>query len=159
MPVYLFTLHTHGSWLPDCARGYTRRQQGILPADPHMAGRYRDKMTTDIVRFDRSAQRTLIAAVREKADIKGWTVHAVAADPTHAHILLSWQRYTPWLDVRRGLKSTITRQLNANYHPKKWLAAAGSRKRVTDRQHFDHLITTYLPSHRGEVWINPRHRS
>lgn len=38
MPVYLFTFHSHGSWLPDRTQGYTRRQQGILPADPYMAG-------------------------------------------------------------------------------------------------------------------------
>jgi len=148
MPVYLFTLHSHGSWLPDRQQGYTRRKQGILPTAPHMAGHYRDKMSTAVVRFDRAAQQTLIAAVREKADIKEWTVHAVATDPTHAHILLSWKKFTPWLDVRRGLKSSITRQLNTrqlNTHhaPKRWLAAAGSRKRVTARPHFNHLMQTY----------------
>ncbi|MEM7627039.1 MAG: hypothetical protein AAF333_15695 [Planctomycetota bacterium] len=158
MPVYLFTLHSHGSWLPDRARGYTRRQQGIFPADPHMAGHYREKMTTDVVQFNRAAQQTIVAAVREKADIKSWTVHAIATDPTHAHVLLSWKRYTPWLDVRRGLKSSITRQLNARFGSQRWLAAAGSRKRVTARPHFNHLVKQYLPAHRGEVWINPQHR-
>ncbi|MEM1305417.1 MAG: hypothetical protein AAGG46_11005, partial [Planctomycetota bacterium] len=29
MPVYLFTYHTYGSWLPDRPQGYVQRDQGI----------------------------------------------------------------------------------------------------------------------------------
>ena len=33
MPVYLFTFHAYGSWLPDNPRGYVRRKEGIQPQD------------------------------------------------------------------------------------------------------------------------------
>lgn len=155
MPVYLFTFHAHGSWLPDHKKGYTRRKQGVLPTDPHMAGHYRDNMSTAPVHFIAKAQQTILAAMHEKAAVKGWTLHALATDPTHVHILLSWSTATPWLDVRRGLKASITRQLNTHLRHQTWLAAGGSRKRVTDRAHFNHLITTYLPNHRGITWVAP----
>lgn len=56
MPVYLFTLHSYGSWLPDHRRGYTKRNQGIFPTDEKLAGYYRDKVTQDAATFDRRAQ-------------------------------------------------------------------------------------------------------
>ena len=159
MPVYLFTFHSHGSWLPDHKQGYTRKKQGVLPADPAMAERYRDNMTTGVVRFDQQTQSTLIAAVQEKADVKGWAAHAIATDPTHAHILLSWSDDTAPLDVRRGLKASITRQLNRAIRKQTWLSQGGSRKPIKDSAHFTHLIRTYLPKHQGQIWIAPQHRA
>lgn len=159
MPVYLFTLHSYGSWLPDHRHGYTKRNRGIFPTDEKLAGYYRDKMTQDAATFDRRAQQIIIDAAREKADIKGWTCYAIATDPTHAHILLGWRTSTPWLDARRGLKSSITRQLNARHTRRRWLTQSGSRRRITDPAHFDHLTHAYLPNHRGLTWpAPPRHQ-
>ncbi|MEM9110714.1 MAG: hypothetical protein AAGC72_11895 [Planctomycetota bacterium] len=158
MPVYLFTLHAYGSWLPNHRRGYTRRREGILPTDPNMAACYQSKMTQDTARFDDVAQQIIVSAVQEKAAIKQWSAHAIATDPTHAHILLSWEQPTDWLLVRRGLKASLTRALSEQAGKRHWLSEGGSRKRIKDQTHFDHLIQAYLPSHRGLLWINPKHQ-
>ena len=34
----------------------------------------------------------------------------------------------------------------------RWFVRGGSRKRVKDRDHLDHLLDTYLPDHRGVFW-------
>lgn len=153
MAVYLFTLHSYGSWLPDRAQGYTRRGKGVLPTDGVMAGYYREAMSGDEVRFNQTAQRVVIEAARDYVRIKECLLYAVATDATHVHVLLGWRGYRPWVDARRGLKSTITRRLNQNVARRTWLARGGSRKRVSDPKHFRYLVRTYLPSHRGQKWI------
>ena len=55
MPCYLFTYHSHGSWMPDRAQGYVRRGQGILPPDSEMAERYRRNAKHEMAHF-REAQ-------------------------------------------------------------------------------------------------------
>ncbi len=35
---------------------------------------------------------------------------------------------------------------------RKWFAAGGSNKRVKVREHFDRLVTSYLPDHPGVFW-------
>ncbi|MEM1355661.1 MAG: hypothetical protein AAGH88_12345 [Planctomycetota bacterium] len=44
MPVYHFTFHAYGTWMPDHAKGYVRRKLGILPPDAKMAEQYRRNM-------------------------------------------------------------------------------------------------------------------
>jgi hypothetical protein len=155
MAVYLFTLHSYGSWLPDRSRGYTRRGKGVLPSDDVMAGYYREAMDGEEARFNQAVQRVVIAAVRDYARIKESLLYAVATDATHIHVLLGWRGYRPWVDARRGLKSTITRKLNHRVARRIWLARGGSRKRVEDPKHFRHLVEVYLPSHRGLTWVGP----
>ncbi|MEM0915017.1 MAG: hypothetical protein AAGK09_10455 [Planctomycetota bacterium] len=152
MPVYLFTMHTYGSWLPDRARGYVKRGRGVLEADTRMAGWYRDVMTADVVRWDAAQQRAVVAAVREKCEVKNWMAYAIATDPTHVHALMGWRSRETWDILRRGLKDSITRQLNARFGRQRWLSEGGSRKRVSKPEHFDYLRKVYLPSHRGVCW-------
>ena len=152
MAVYLFTIHSYGSWLPDRARGYTRRGRGVLPSDERMAGYYRDDMNADVVCFDPSIQRVIIDAVIEHCRVKSYHVYAIATDPTHAHILLGWRGFVRWKDVRRALKYSISKQLNEHHGKRQWFARGGSRKQVKDRKHFEYLTRDYLPSHRGLKW-------
>lgn len=102
MAVYLFTLHSYGSWLPDRARGYTRRGQGVLPSDGKMAGYYRDDMNAGVVSFDRSVQQLIIEAICEHCRVKSYDLYAVATDPTHIHVLVGWRGFVRWVDVRRS---------------------------------------------------------
>ena len=39
---------------------------------------------------------------------------------------------------------------------REWFVEGGSRKRVKDRAHFDYLVTTYLPRHRGWKWSSEK---
>jgi hypothetical protein len=152
MAVYLFTLHSYGSWLPDRARGYTRRGDGVLPADSHMAGYYRDAMRAEVVRFDKMVHRHMIKAVVEHCEMKSYLLYAVATDSTHAHILLGWHGFVRWADIRRGLKYSITRRLNERVARRQWFVRGGSRKQVKEKGHFNYLTGVYLPSHRGLKW-------
>ena len=152
MPCYLITLHAYGSWLPDRPRGYVKRKQGILPRDDHMRHLYRLNANDTQVVFDRPIQQILIDAGFEACQHQDHRPHMIATDPTHFHLLVSWHDDRDSVVVRKGLKCSLTRKLNAAMRRRPWLADGGSRKRVRDQSHFDYLVSEYLPHHRGLKW-------
>jgi hypothetical protein len=152
MPCYLFTYHGHGTWLPDHPRGYVRRKKGIVAQDLAMAGKYRQNLCGDVVCFDAAMQRVLINAAIEAFEHQSVRGHLIATEPTHLHILVSWQTNHAWELVRRRLRSSLTRQLNQAFEKCEWFSKQPSRKRVADRKHFDYLMERYLPKHRGLKW-------
>ena len=56
--------------------------------------------------------------------------------------------------MRAKLKNLASWALGKEFDLKgqPWLVAGASRKRVTTREHFDYLMDTYLPKHRGLQW-------
>ena len=59
-----------------------------------------------------------------------------------------------WEAVRDKLKNILSLFLGraTGQIGKSWFVKLGSRKHVKDRQHFDYLVTTYLPGQRGLFW-------
>ena len=152
MAVYLFTLHSYGSWLPDRARGYFKRGEGVLPRDDMMAGYYREDMNAGVVVFNRAMQAQIIQAITGHCDVKAYRLYQIATDSTHVHVLIGWEGYVKWESARRSLKHSISSRLNQQFGKRQWLTRGGSRKRVEHRKYFDYLMTKYLPSHRGVKW-------
>jgi hypothetical protein len=157
MPCYLFTYHAYGSWMPDRARGCVDRIHGLLPQDKEMGKAYRQAMQDEQATFEEEQQLVVINSLIEGITHIDCDLHAVATDPTHAHALVSWKNPTrTWIQNRTSLKRSITITLQKECYRRQWLAGGASRKRVNDRQHFDHLRDIYLPSHRGWKWDERR---
>lgn len=152
MPVYLFTFHAYGTWMPDRSRGYVRRGQGILPPDKEMAALYRAQAKDTAASFDEPVQRALIDEALIAAEKQSFRVHCVATETTHVHVLVSWRSDKTWQRVRAGLRQSYSRRLNHEFGRREWLVEGASRKQVKDRSHFDHLVQTYLPKHSGWKW-------
>ncbi len=166
MPVYLFTLHAYRSWRPDHPRGYVRRGQGILPPDSKMAKHYDAAAAQPPVRFTDEHQHILIQGALDIASRRRWRIHAIGNEPTHIHILVSWRhsdQRTTWKFVHDTFKRLLGMMLTQHFKPSarrtRWFARKGSRKRVRDRAHFDYLMTTYLPNHRGRFWSERQHHT
>ena len=138
--------------MPDREEGYVRRKQGVLPKDPKMAQRYRDVQKESTVTFDDAHQRALIDSVLQSQEPQRFEVYYVATDPTHVHVLLGWDDDRKWLKLRSAVESSLTRHLNKMFHRREWLVEGGSRKHVETEEHFDYLLKTYLPAHRGWKW-------
>ncbi len=156
MPCYLFTYHAYGSWLPDHRRGYVHRGVGVLASDKHMGELYRANAKQDAVRFDRTIQRHLVDGTLEACAAQQLRCHVIATDPTHVHVLTSWQSERTWQLVRRQIRGNITRRLNEWYKRQEWFSKSPSRKRVKDQKHFDYLANVYLPKHSGLKWCEGR---
>ena len=155
MPVYLFSFHAYRSWMPDHPRGYTRRGKGYQPSDPEMARNYERAAKGGRSWFDAAVQRGLLARFHEACGCIDVRFHGGATEAGHFHGLVSWRHRRTWMSVRTSIKSSLTRYLH-DQHPGVELSRGASRKRVTDRKHFDHLLRTYLPDHPGWGWYEDR---
>jgi len=156
MPCYLFTYHAFGTWMPDRSRGYVKRNHGILAPDAAMATRYRSAMKETVVEFDDAIQVMILNSILESRDKQAFELYSMATDPSHVHILVGWRDARTWLRMRSGIKSSMSRRLNHDRGKRTWFAEGGSRKRVKDEAHFEHLVKKYLPSHRGWKWSAER---
>ena len=152
MPCYLFTYHAYQSWMPDHPRGFVRRGKGVFPTDTKLAEKYRDAAKETAVLFESDVQLLMIKELVVACGFQEYRPHFMATESTHLHILMSWKIDREWLRVRTGLKSSMTRRLNREMERRTWFSEKASRKRVLNRKHFDHLMTTYLPSHSGWKW-------
>ena len=156
MPCYLFTYHGYATWLPDRARGYVHRTQGLQPQDDYLAQVYRHHQREPRVTFDSSMQPLLLEALQVAVKHLGITAHAIAIEPSHVHVLVSWTHDRQCKSVRASLRSAMSRALNQAYQKRTWFADTPSRKQVKEQSHFNHLVETYLPKHQGTVWVAPR---
>lgn len=152
MACYLFTFHAYGSWLPDHPRGYVVDKQVYEPSAVAGAA-YRRAMRQEPVSFAEPHQQALIEIAQQAVTHIDATLHAVATEPTHVHILTSWvDARRPWDKQRTSIKRALTLGLKSRFENKTWLSHGSSRRRVRDREHFDHLVGNYLPNHTGWKW-------
>jgi len=154
VPVYLFTFHAYRSWNANRPRGFVRRGLGVLPPSKNLATAYDRAAVQPPVLFDANCQRVLIWIAYDVCRRRGWRLHAAATEGTHVHYLMSWRDRTKWLDASLRLKNVASLLLNRKRGSfgRRNFSGSGSRKRVRDRQHFDYLMRTYLPRHRGLFW-------
>lgn len=156
MPVYLFTYHAYGTWLPDRQRGYVKRKQGVLPADHDEAIRYRTAMKAPKVVLHVQHQQLMIETLVDSQAKQHFRCHGAATDTTHLHALVSWTDNRRAVPMRAAVKSSLSRAMNRVFGKRDWLSEGGSRKRVQEERHFEHLLGVYLPKHSGLVWIEGR---
>ncbi|MEX0774362.1 MAG: hypothetical protein WD042_01475 [Phycisphaeraceae bacterium] len=156
MAVYMFTYHAYRSWMPDNRRGYVRRKKGIQPPDPRMAENYRRRARHAAVHFDDELCESIIDAARGVCRRKNWRCHADVAVWSHFHVVVSWRQFVDARRARTVLRRAITVELRDRQNQRRpWLSRGESTKRVRDRRHLDHLVKTYLPTHRrygGKQW-------
>jgi hypothetical protein len=134
--------------MPDRTHGYVKKGRGILPPDKREADKYRSRQKEPSASFDEVIQRLAIEECIVAAEKRRFRLHGVATEPTHIHVLASWSDERTFEQLRRGLRESITRRLNA-HHLCRWLVQRGSRKQLRDRPHFVYLMDAYLPKHNG----------
>ena len=148
MPVYLFTFHAYRSWMPDRKRGFVRRHEGLLPPDPKLAAKYRERAAHDEVEFDDAQSWAMIAETAKLCGEIDLHLHEVAVVASHIHTLVSWRSELKSLQVAARLKQRQGRALSVLLNrPGPWFSRGRSRKRVRNREHFDRLMKSYLPNH------------
>lgn len=155
MPVYFFTYHAYGSWMPDHPRGYAQEGEGYQPTNDELADAYRDAQKFEAVEFDAETERFLIEVVMDVCTRRAWCLHGAATEPSHLHALVSWRDGKRWRDVRGKIKNILSLELSKRFGTKgrPWFVVGASRKRVKERAHFDYLMVTYIPKkHRGWRW-------
>ena len=142
--------------MPDREQGYVRRKEGIVPPDEKKMQQYSRDAKEKPVEFQQEHQQAIINAVQTSCHYTKSRCHGISTDSTHIHVVMSWRDSGPWEKKRVSLKGSITRALNTQFGKRTWLVDGASRKRVRDQKHFDYLISTYLPGHRGLSWFEKK---
>jgi hypothetical protein len=159
MPVYLFTYHAYQTWLPDNRRGFVQEGQGVQPRNERLAASYRQAAAHLPFEFDADTQIQLIAKARAICAGDGHRLHGVVAEPSHLHALVSWRDAAlAFGKVRGRIKNLLSLHLSkrAGVTGRPWFSTGSSRKRVEDQNHFNHLMSAYLPRHSGVGWYDDR---
>ncbi|MBX2852489.1 MAG: hypothetical protein KTR15_12175 [Phycisphaeraceae bacterium] len=152
MPVYHFTFHAYGTWLPDHPKGYARREKGALPPDEAMAGRYREQMKGEPTAFSDKAQAVALQALIDSQLLQHFTLYAVASEASHLHVVLAWDDEREPVAVRSRIKTSMTRALNQALGRRTWFVKNAGQTPVRDELHLHELAHSYLPSHGGLYW-------
>jgi len=155
MPCYLFTWHTYGSWLPDRPQGYVHWSHGRQSTDVALAERYRQQQKQTTAELSGKLQLEIIAELINAVVKIEFQLHFAATETSHVHALVSWRDERQWKQLRRSIRRSLTDRLNRHQH-RKWFSRGGNAKQVNDREHFDYLTSTYLPSHSGRKWCEKR---
>jgi REP element-mobilizing transposase RayT len=148
--------HGYGTWMPDEDDGYVERGKDRLPQDVKVAARYRVLMTEDEVEFGELHQLAMIDEVHQAAVPQNFCVHFVATEQTHVHLLVSWKDERPFEKLRAGIRQSLSRRLSKEFEKRTWLSEGGSRRRISNQEHYDYLVATYLPRHGGWKWCEER---
>jgi hypothetical protein len=153
----MFTFHGYRTWMPDHPEGYTRKGKGFLSPDEAMNRHYEERARHDEVRFDDARQELIVAASREIAtNINARIYYAVCVD-THCHVLLGWHDERDWTALHDRMKRIIALKLGRaeGVRGRRWLTQRRSSEQVQTPDHFAHLMTVYLPDHRGRTYFDP----
>jgi hypothetical protein len=87
MTITFVTTTTFGSWLPGDLRGYVRKGE-ILPADPELLEKSRQKMKQLPVRLTRDDQEKAFEALVAACDEFKYRLSDAAVEPWHLHWIL-----------------------------------------------------------------------
>ena len=151
MPVYVFTFHAYRSWNADHPRGFVQKPARLQAPNPSLARAYDRAAAAPPAGFDAGTQRLLLQFFHDACQRRAWRLYGYAGEPTHLHLLIGWQDATSFEEVGRKLKNLASWRLNKG-EKRRWFSRGFSRRRVTQREHFNHLVHNYLPKHRGVVW-------
>ena len=156
MPVFLFTFHGYRTWMPDHPRGYNRKNEGTFAPDPEMNEHYERRAHFDEVRFDAERQKVVVDAYVEVASNLDLRLYYAVCVDTHAHPLVGWRDDREWTYIHDRLKSIIALKLGEAERVKgrRWLTARRIGEQVSESEHFAHLMTVYLPDHRGYTYFD-----
>jgi len=115
-------------------RDHNQYGEPFAPTDPEREEASRDRMKHEAI-FLTVAQRKLVEeAIRELAARYNWTIHAIAAQSDHVHVVITANREGEKL--RDALKAVATRALNKQFGEKTWWAEKGSAKYLWERSYF-----------------------
>lgn len=120
------TWGTYGTRLHGCSRPHVDREHNGTPFAPSDAQREqesRDRMTQEPVFLTIAQRHAVEDAIREVAARYGWTIHSIAVQSDHVHVVITAFREGERL--RDALKAVASRALNKRFEKRTWRAEKG----------------------------------
>ncbi|MEO0476784.1 MAG: hypothetical protein AAF085_12580 [Planctomycetota bacterium] len=149
MPVYHFTFHAYGTWLPDRPEGSYVYHRGWQPPGHARAETYRSQMTEQAARFDNAHQQLILDTLIKGQILQDYELYVMSSDESHIHAVIAWGDEREPVRVRAQVKSSMTRVLNRRFGKRKWFVRSAGQTPIEDDEHLDRLAHEYLPKHTG----------
>jgi REP element-mobilizing transposase RayT len=124
----------HGSSKPHVDRDHNEYGTPFAPTDPEREHDARERMRINPVSLDLAQRKIVEAAIHEVADRYAWTVHAIAIQSNHEHVVITAMR--EGIPLREALKAVASRALNKAFERNRWWAEGRSAKYLWERDYF-----------------------
>jgi REP element-mobilizing transposase RayT len=125
----------HGWSKPHVDHDHNQYKKPFPPKDPQRERESRERMSGDPVKLTIAERHVVEEAIRDVATRYGWTIHSIAVQSDHVHIVITAFRVGD--ELRDALKAVASRWLNKRFGPKTWWAENGSAKYLWERDYFD----------------------
>src|SRR5687768_9566984 len=125
---YHITWGTYGARLPGSTKPHVTKKQNVygtpLPeTDAYLEDVARFNMVQPAVRLTLGQRRDVEQSIVEVAERYRWTIHAVAPQTDHVHVVITAPRIG--IELRDAIKACSTRLLNERYRKQRWWARGG----------------------------------
>jgi REP element-mobilizing transposase RayT len=135
----------HGSDRPHVDRDHNEYGTPFAPADLEKEESARHRMTQSPVTLSPQQRKEVEQAIRDFAARFGFTIHAIAIQTDHSHVVITADRVGD--ELREALKACASRALNKTYGKRKWWAENGSTKWLWELDYFENA-TDYVARQR-----------
>jgi REP element-mobilizing transposase RayT len=125
----------HGSSKPHVDRDHNEYGTPFAPTDPTREGESRARMNGDPVSLSPDQRKTVHDAIHDVARRYGWTIHSVAVQSDHVHVVIT--AFREGEELRDALKAVGSRALNKRFEKRDWWAEKGSAKYLWERNYFE----------------------
>ena len=125
----------HGSAKPHVDRDHNKYGTPFASTDARRADESRARMNDDPVYLSPEQRKLVEEAIREGARRYGWTIHSIAVQSDHVHVVITACREGE--QFRDALKAVASRALNREFGKRDWWAEKGSAKYLWERTYFE----------------------
>ncbi len=136
---YFITFTTRGSRLHGCEKGSVNRKGEYIEINPNWENFDKSEMTNQPIVLSSIQRKIVQNALKSCCEKKKWTLHIVAVQSNHVHILLSANEQT-FDFVATALKAAATNALHKSGEFEKnvkiWTRKASKRYVFNDEEYY-----------------------
>ena len=140
-----YGIRLHGSSKPHVDRDHNEYGAPFAPTDPNRKRAARERMGGDPIRLTLEQRKVVEDAIRDVCARYGWTIHSLAVQTDHTHVVLT--AFRDGEALREALKAVASRTLNKQFGKRRWWAEGGSTKYLWERSYFKNS-TSYVQRQR-----------
>ena len=129
----------HGSGKPHVDRDHNVYGTPFAPTERAREEASRQRMSADPVSLTPDERQEVERAIRELAARYTWTIHALAAQSDHVHVVITAPRAGD--PLREALKAVASRALNKRFGKRlHWWSENGSDKHLYEPEYFENAV-------------------
>lgn len=133
-----YAARLHGSNKPHVDLDHNEYGTPLAPTDPEREESARRSLKQEPVKLTPEQRECVEASIRDLAERYCWTIHSIAPQSDHTHVVITANREGE--PLREAIKAVATRGLNKRFGTKRWWAEGGSAKYLWEWDYFQNAV-------------------